>query len=73
MAKKRDRAALLALLANWNTLNRALMGLGEDEVARLLLWERDGANRLTFALRLHSRLNRLRRERERRALAKEAA
>lgn len=69
----RRRATPAELLANWNTLNGAIMGLGEVEVARLLDSEVGGANRLTFVLRLHSRLNRLRRERERRALAKEAA
>jgi hypothetical protein len=73
VARRRSRTALLALLGNWNTLNGAMMGLSEGEVVELLSKERRGANRLSFALRLHSRLNRLRRERERRTLARGAA
>lgn len=57
-------------LHDWGTLNRALMKLAEPAVTRLLRRERDGRNRLTFTMRIHARLNRLRRERERRELAR---
>lgn len=64
------RKAKSNLLENWNVLNEALMGLGEEDVALLLAHEQRHRNRLTFTLRLHSRLNRLRRERERREIAR---
>lgn len=57
------------LLDNWVTLNKALMGLKEEQVAALLKHECDHRNRLTFTLRLHARINKLRRERERKVLA----
>lgn len=66
------RGKLLALLANWNTLNGALMRLSEEEVGLLLAHERSGKNRLSYTLRLHARLTRLRSERERRGLAASA-
>lgn len=60
------------LLQNWNYLNGKLMGLRESEVAELLLHEQKRKNRITFVMRLHSRLNKLRRERERSVLAAKA-
>lgn len=57
-----------ATLATWTGLNDRLPKLDEPTVCALLDRERLGRNRLTFVLRLHSRLNRLRRERERREL-----
>lgn len=69
---KRKAGAPVALLENWNRLNKGLMALSEDDVARLLAHEKSHRNRLTFTLRLHSRLNRMRRERERRGLARSA-
>lgn len=68
MAKARKARGIIALLDNWNTLNASLMGLREKDVARLLAHEQEHQNRLTFTLRLHSRLNKLRRERERRKI-----
>lgn len=56
---------LVKLLQNWNTLNASLMELKEREVAWLLSYEKKHRNRLTFTLRLHARLNKLRWERER--------
>ncbi len=58
-------AKLLRLLDNWVKLNNKLMTLKEREVAQLLSYEIKNRNRLTFTLRLHARLNRLRWERER--------
>ena len=56
---------LRALLKNWNTLNESLMTLSERDVARLLSHEEANDKRITFLLRLHARLNVLRRTRER--------
>lgn len=67
---RKEKAALVRLLGNWNTLNARLMELGEDEVGSLLEAEKAGQNRISFVLRLHSRLTKLRRERERRELAR---
>lgn len=59
---------LKAMLKNWETLNDALM-LGDETLAQqLLVAERKGQNRLTFTKRIHSRINKLRADRERKAL-----
>ena len=63
------RVELLKVLDTWVALNAATPRLQESDVGKLLAYERDTRNRLTFVLRLHARLNRLRRERERRELA----
>lgn len=63
-------ARLLKLLGNWNTLNASLMKLKEREVAQLLAHERANKKRLTFMLRLHARLNKLKSERERVAIVR---
>lgn len=68
MAKRKSKAAV-DLLQNWNTLNKALLGLKEEQVLGLLERERAEKNRLSYTLRLHSRLSRMRRERERREIA----
>lgn len=67
---KRNSAALLGLLENWIRLNAGLMKLPEADVVLLLAHERSNRNRFTFVSRLHSRFTKLRRERERRELAK---
>lgn len=56
-------------LETWSALNDALRTAGEKACERLLVHEAKGKNRPTFLLRIHSRLNRVRRERERAALA----
>lgn len=69
MGKTRMPERLARLLRNWNVLNAALMDLPEEDVTRLLAHEEQNDNRLTFTLRLHSRLNKLRWQRERGVLA----
>jgi hypothetical protein len=59
-------------LRNWNDLNKKLMKMGEEEVAALLEAEKKSRGRLSTLLRLQSRLNRLRRERERHQLHRNA-
>jgi hypothetical protein len=59
-----------ALAKPWVAFNVELMKLTEAEVRRALDHEKTHRRRLTVILRLHSRLNRLRRERERNELAK---
>lgn len=61
-------ASVAELLRNWNRLNEALMGLTEADVSKLLAAERDGRRRPNYLLRLHSRMSRLRHQRERREL-----
>jgi hypothetical protein len=68
MTKHADNSAL----ETWITLNAVIKDLGEQECLRLLDVERCGRNRPTFVLRLHSRLNRLRRARERAQLTRGA-
>jgi hypothetical protein len=64
------RSAPTTLAKPWVEFNKMLMKLSEAEVASVLRHERTHQRRLTFILRLHSRLNRLRRERERGELVK---
>lgn len=73
--KKRSAAvprkkAVTDPLRDWATLNVALMKMAEPDVVALLARERRGADRLTFTLRIHARLNRLRRDRERHELTR---
>lgn len=70
MVKRAEAAGVRALAKPWVEFNAVLMKLSEAEVAQALDHEKTHQRRLTFTLRLHSRLNRLRRERERTALAK---
>ena len=71
MVDKKQKPAAVdpKVLDNWATLNEKLMSMTEDQVNVLLAHERDkGKGRLTVMLRLQSRMNKLRRERERREL-----
>lgn len=65
MGKTRKTGRLTSLLKNWVVLNLELMNLKERDVARLLAHEEKNGKRITFLLRLHARLNVLRRTRER--------
>lgn len=56
------------LLGSWQGLNEGIFRLMEDELESLLAEEQKGKNRKMFVLRIHSRLNRLRGQRERRRL-----
>ncbi len=56
-------------LDSWVDLNDALMAVtDEKELTRLLAAEQRGRNRTTFIKRIHSRLNKVRADRERREL-----
>ena len=55
-------------LESWEALNTHLLNVGEKECLRLLAAERAGDRRLTFLLRIHSRLNKIRAQRERKEL-----
>jgi hypothetical protein len=59
-------------LASWNGLNDVIMNYGEKAVSELLTAERSGRRRIGFLLRIHSRLNKLRADRERTELRKVA-
>lgn len=52
-------------LSTWIDLNNVAPALTEDECLALLEREKDGKRRLQFMLRLHSRLNKVRADRER--------
>ena len=69
MPKKKPVAADLG---TWITFNKAIMLMGEAEVASLVDKERKGKARLMYMLRLNARLSKLRRERERKEIAKGA-
>ena len=55
-------------LNDWHTLNTALMKMDEAACQKLLEEEQRTQNRERFVLRIHSRINRLRRRRERKEL-----
>lgn len=58
------------VLKTWIALNNVIRKADEAECLRLLQAERSGRRRQQFMLRIHSRLNRVRRERERREITK---
>ena len=55
-------------LSTWNSLNAFLSMASEQNCHELLHLEKRGKCRLTFLLRIHSRLNKVRADRERREL-----
>jgi hypothetical protein len=57
-------------LKTWNSLNEALMTANEELCRDLLKEEGEGKNRPTFKKRIHSRLNKVRADRERLELVK---
>jgi hypothetical protein len=57
-----------ASLTSWEALNTALLLATEETAVYLLEAELEGARRPTFARRIHSRINKLRADRERREL-----
>ena len=59
-------------LGNWIEFNAALMKMNEAEVAAQVELEKNGKARLMHMLRLNARLSKLRRERERKEIAKGA-
>lgn len=60
-------------LMTWLTLNATLMKATEKEASALLEAERRGMRRRQYMLRIQSRVNRLRRARERGELESEVA
>lgn len=59
-----------AALRTWVALNAALRCCSESRAAQLLSAEKYGRRRMQFLLRIHSRLNYTRAQRERRELKK---
>jgi hypothetical protein len=60
------------VLRSWWTLHRAIMGLDEQQCEQLLQAERVGQARERFMLRIRSRMDRLRKEREKLDIHKRA-
>jgi hypothetical protein len=60
-------------LSTWKNLNACLTGAGEDLCIKLLREEQLGKRRKQFLLRIYSRLNKVRADRERKELVEEAA
>lgn len=58
----------LAEFKSWDNLNEVLMSSNEDHCIKLLDIERKGRARPTFIRRIHSRINKLRADRERKEL-----
>lgn len=59
-------------LASWSTLNAAIISADEKTCQKLLEAETKGKGRRMFLLRIHSRLNKVRADRERTELTKAA-
>jgi hypothetical protein len=56
------------VLDSWTHLNAYLLKADEQACVELLKREQTGKNRVRFVLRIHSRYNRMRAHRERKAL-----
>lgn len=63
-----DKVITNPKLKTWNNLNKALMEADEKTCQQLLKEEIGGRNRQTFKKRIHSRINRLRADRERKEI-----
>lgn len=55
-------------LDNWVAINEAMKNCTEKEALKLMEKERGGENRTRVLLRIHSRMNKLRADRERREI-----
>lgn len=64
MPKAKDRN-LTEVLSSWISLNDALKNAGEDYCIQLLEHEKKNKKRKQFLKRVHSRLNKVRADRER--------
>lgn len=64
-AKTSHAVKLSDALATWKDLNDFLRTCNEADAKTLLLREKQGAHRQQFLNRIHARINRLRRVRER--------
>ena len=60
------------VLASWNSLNAAIVSASEEDCLKLLNSEKSGRARRMFLLRIHSRLNKVRADRERLELTRAA-
>ncbi|CAB4142693.1 hypothetical protein UFOVP1414_36 [uncultured Caudovirales phage] len=58
------------VLNSWISLNKAMRSADEDFCNALLKMEMGGKRRKQFMLRIHSRLNKMRKERERKELVR---
>jgi hypothetical protein len=66
MATKKEKVPDLAKhMANWTTCNEFLRDATEDQAAAALKFEQQNKKRLQYLLRIHSRMNKVRAERER--------
>lgn len=66
-----EQMKLIGALSNWTALNMALRNATEQFCHALFDWEKRDKKRLRWLLRIHSRLNYLRAQRERKELMKE--
>lgn len=64
MSTQRKKQAS-AISQEWEALNDKLREASEEECRELLKTEQEGPNRLTYIKRIHSRLNKVRADRER--------
>jgi len=64
MAHKISDRQLKDMLVNWVDLNKDLRNLKENDLQRLLRFERDGKNRHTLIRRIYTRYSKMRSKRE---------
>jgi hypothetical protein len=62
------KASTSPMSQEWEALNDNLRGADEKTCAALMKLETNGANRITYIRRIHSRLNKARADRERKEL-----
>lgn len=68
MSAKKKKPATRPELESWEALNKAIMQMDEADAKVLLKHELAGRKRGQFVKRIHSRINKLRADRERQEL-----
>lgn len=65
-----NKMLIEATLSSWSSLNEIVKNCNEKECVKLMEAESKGKHRKDFMLRIHSRLNKLRADRERKEIIK---
>lgn len=68
MATKKENSFDPAVLTSWASLHAEIHTFTEEQLSKMLTYEKNNKNRTQILLRLHAKFNKLRADRERREL-----